>query len=50
VLLRVTGEATDRVVVVDGGLWAHGRMDLAPELTPAAIRISAAPASEMARW
>jgi hypothetical protein len=49
VLLRVTGEATERVAIVGGGVWAHGRMDLAPELAPAAIRITADPAWGMTR-
>jgi hypothetical protein len=49
VLLRVTGDATERVAIVGGGVWANGRMDLAPELAPAAIRITADPAWGLTR-
>jgi polygalacturonase len=49
VLLRVTGEATERVAVVGGGFWTHGRMELAPEIAPAAVVATADPSWGIAR-
>jgi hypothetical protein len=49
VLLRLTGEATERVAVVGGGFWTHGRMELAPEIAPASVLATADPAWGIAR-